>query len=680
MNRIGFGSKMMIGSLGTIFLTILIIAAVNLKQSRKSYLLKGKAGIENVSAVLLRSLELKYNLQKEKLESELGLLSAEVAKERNVMVLEDRYVNIRLKAGAVAAIPQLMFGLKFVTGAYETVDTVGQISDSEIMVYQQFDDKLINVSTTGKDPAGGRRIGDYFSKDSAVFQSIRAGQTALILNSMQNITYMQVFRPIKKTMAGSITGALSVASPVMTKDLENLVKSVNVSGKGFSFICGSDGQILTHPDRTFVGKSIRMFENGVDLLKTEADHVSFQHNGESFFGFSHYFEAWDLFLVTAVSGKDLMDGIDRQILFNSLVSGSLALVIGFGIVSFMNRQLMAPMNGMARMAKEVAKGNFNYSFSYGASDSIRDTVDAMSEMVGGLAHMIHNLNKGVETLSASSKELAGISSHMSQGARSSVTRVNTVAAAAEEMSVNMNSVAAAMEQTSSNVEAVSKGIVEMQSGLARVVDQSDRAREVTQKAVTHAGQSSSRMDRLSVSAEKINKVTETINTISSQTNLLALNATIEATRAGEAGKGFSVVAEEIKALARQTAEATKEIEKNITSMQDQTLLSVAEIREITEIIGQIDMFVKEVAGSITRQSATAGRISDNIQQIVLGVRQVNVNVNQSSTVSENVALEITDVLSAAQQIETSSSRVNKKAGVLHDIMLDFKSLTERFKV
>lgn len=79
---------------------------------------------------------------------------------------------------------------------------------------------------------------------------------------------------------------------------------------------------------------------------------------------------------------------------------------------------------------------------------------------------------------------------------------------------------------------------------------------ITDEAVSEAKSASDNVDELGKAAQEISKVTEAITEISEQTNLLALNGTIEAARAGEAGKGFAVVANEIKELARQTAEAT----------------------------------------------------------------------------------------------------------------------------
>ncbi|MFH2092982.1 MAG: methyl-accepting chemotaxis protein [Pseudomonadota bacterium] len=685
MTHIGFDKKLLIGSLGVILLTILIIAAVNFIQSRKAYLSKGKTGIENVSNVLLKSLELKYNLQKQKLDSEIGLLMAEVEKERNVMVIEDRFVDMDLfekTSGqkTSAQVPQLMFGLKFVTGASETVDNVAKFTDSTVMVYQFYDHKLINVSSSHKGADGKPDTGEYYSVESDLYKTVFSGSDQQMLTRTGDGLLMQFFRPFKENMDDKIAGAFSIASKVLTSDLEILVKSVNVSGKGYSFICDPKGAILTHPDQAFLKLNVRDFENGAKILETQKGLVIYRHNEQTYYAYTHYFKPWDLSFVTAVSQSDLMAGINQQIILSSIVSGAMALVIGFLIISIMNRQLMASMNGMAQMAREVAKGNFNYSFSYRANDAIRDTVEAMTDMVGGLALMIRNLNEGVQTLSVSSGELNTISVQMSQGARTSVTRVNTVAAAAEEMSVNMNSVAAAMEQASTNVNVVATGASDMKTSLEQVVENSNKAMAVTRTAVDRAQKSSSRMDQLSLSARQINKVTETINDISSQTNLLALNATIEAARAGEAGRGFAVVAGEIKTLANQTAQATKEIETNINAIQDQTRSAVTEIREIVDIIGQIDEFVNDVSTAIDVQSATTREISDNISQISIGIQEVNENVSQSSLVSENVALEISDVLLASQQVDQFSSEVKKKAEILNDIMHQFEALTERFKV
>ncbi len=96
------------------------------------------------------------------------------------------------------------------------------------------------------------------------------------------------------------------------------------------------------------------------------------------------------------------------------------------------------------------------------------------------------------------------------------------------------------------------------------------------------------MTALGMAAQAIGQVTETITEISGQTNLLALNATIEAVRAGEAGKGFAVVANEIKELAKQTAEATQAIKGKIEDVQTPTASTVTEIDQISTVINGVN--------------------------------------------------------------------------------------------
>ncbi len=681
----GFGKKLYLGSLGAILITILIITGMNFFQSKQSFLARGKAGIQSVSDVLLKTIETRYALQQDKMAADMGMLTSESQAAGKAMVVASRTVDMQIsdmqtQQTAAVTVPKLIFGLEFVTGEYLIVDKVGRFSDSEIAVYQMFDDKLIKVSTSVEKKDGSRPVGTYFGPQSQVFQAVSAGTPHEILTGAGNNISLQIFEPFRESIDQKIVGAYSVTSRILPPDLEELIQEITVNGSGYSFVANAGGRILVHPDTSLVDQKIQDFANGDALLETTSGFADFQHGAQTYYAFVNYFAPWDLFFVVAVSEAELMAGVNRQIITSAGISGFIALLIGALIIAVMNRQLMTHMKGMAGLARAVARGDFQHTFSYQANDAIKDTVTSMNEMVAGLATMIRDLNAGVDTLSNASGELNQISDDMGTGADTSVARVNSVASAAEQMSMNMDSVAAAMEEAATNVKTVSEGTRDMQNSLDQVADNSSKTRDITVKAVDRARLTSERVQKLGQAAEQIDKVTDTITSISSQTNLLALNATIEAARAGHAGKGFAVVANEIKDLASQTAKATEEIADNIREIKDQIQGTVTEIQDISTIINDINRFVGENARAIASQSDTTRAMTENIGQVSAGIQEVNENVAQSSQVSGQVAAEISDVLAAAQNIRSLSANVKQKAGTLDEVITRLRTMTERFKL
>ena len=681
----GFDKKLYIGSFGIILLTILTIAIVNFYLSKTSFLAKGQTSSKTVSDVLLKTIQLKYNLQKGKIDSDMGALMSESENAGKTMIVNSRTVDmdiydINSDKKEKLTLPKLIFGIKFVTASHEVVDSVGKFSTSDIAIYQIHNDKLIKVSSSIKNKDESRSIGEYHASQTKVYKAVMTGTPYMALTKTGTDVSMQYFQPFKEALNEEIAGAYAVTSKILTPDLVDLINNVNVGGYGYSFVNDSKGTLLVHPDNASLSSNVQALKNGDRILKGESGFITYGHNEKTYYAAVNYFKPWDLYFTVATSEGELMTGINRQILTSAGISGILALVIGALISGVMNRQLMRNMNGMAEMAKEVAKGNFNYTFAYTAKDAIKDTVDAMNEMVSGLAQMIKELNSGVHTLSTASGELNQISDKMNQGSETTMSRVNMVASAAEEMNVNMNSVAAAMEQASTNVKIVATGAGEMNSRIEKVSQNSNHTRDITNKAVEQAKQTSEKVSELGRAAEKINKVTETINAISSQTNLLALNATIEAARAGDAGKGFAVVANEIKALAGQTAGATKDIEKNIQDIQNQISGAVKEIQEISQVINQINDFVNDAASAIELQLVTTNEIAENISQVSSGIQEVNINITQSSEVSGQVTHEISDVLTASHEINTLSSAVKEKSKTLNDVMLQLNAMAEKFKI
>ena len=215
-------------------------------------------------------------------------------------------------------------------------------------------------------------------------------------------------------------------------------------------------------------------------------------------------------------------------------------------------------------------------------------------------------------------------------------------------------VAAASEQTSANVQTVASATEELTSSIAEIGRQVAQSTEIAARAVDSARRSGDTARSLAEGAQKIGDVVTLIQTIAAQTNLLALNATIEAARAGDAGRGFAVVASEVKSLAGQTAKATTEISEQITAIQTASDETVAAIRNVVDVIAEIDQIGVAIASAIEQQGSATKEISRNVQEAARGTQEVTSNISDVQRAADGTGSAATQVLGAAEQLSSQS--------------------------
>jgi len=348
-------------------------------------------------------------------------------------------------------------------------------------------------------------------------------------------------------------------------------------------------------------------------------------------------------------------------------------------VVFIIRDITGRIARMKEFCQFFGQGDLRARSEISGSDELGQMGNSLDKMARSLQEIISEIGKDAGNLDKTSDSLLQISNSVSEECENSSGRSNSVAAATEEMSVNMNSVAAAVEETATNVSMIAESVSAMTETIKVITSDTEQARARTSEAVEQSQSASNRVDELGAAATQISKVTEAITEISEQTNLLALNATIEAARAGEAGKGFAVVANEIKDLAKQTAEATLDIRSKIESIQSSTDHTVTEINSIVAIINTVDSLVDGVAVALEEQAETAIGISENVDQASAGIMEVTENVAQSSAVSQEVAADLTSVNQDIGGISDSSGELSRKAGDLSRMASTLSGRVGKFK-
>jgi twitching motility protein PilJ len=268
------------------------------------------------------------------------------------------------------------------------------------------------------------------------------------------------------------------------------------------------------------------------------------------------------------------------------------------------------------------------------ADSINYAIEALRELVT-------TINDSAIQLDGATKQTQAAAAHM---AKASSAQSRQISSASESM-VDM---AASIEEVSGNSERcsdVARHSVDIAhkggDAVRRTIDGMNAIRETIQET-------SKRIKRLGESSQEIGNIVELINDIAEQTNILALNASIQASMAGEAGRGFAVVADEVQRLAERAANATKQIEVLVRTIQTDTNEAVvsmersttdvvggallaenagAALEEIEQVSNQIASLVQNISASARQQAVASGNISKNMQV----VREISTQTADGST-------------------------------------------------
>jgi twitching motility protein PilJ len=268
------------------------------------------------------------------------------------------------------------------------------------------------------------------------------------------------------------------------------------------------------------------------------------------------------------------------------------------------------------------------------ADSINYAVEALRELVT-------TINDSAIQLDSAAKQTQSVAAHM---AKASSAQSRQISSASESMA----DMAASIEEVSGNSERcadVARHSVDVAhkggDAVRRTIDGMNTIRETIQET-------SKRIKRLGESSQEIGNIVELINDIAEQTNILALNASIQASMAGEAGRGFAVVADEVQRLAERAANATKQIEVLVRTIQTDTNEAVvsmersttdvvggallaenagAALEEIEQVSNQIASLVQNISASARQQAVASGNISKNMQV----VREISSQTAEGST-------------------------------------------------
>lgn len=342
---------------------------------------------------------------------------------------------------------------------------------------------------------------------------------------------------------------------------------------------------------------------------------------------------------------------EQEAFWGMVYLGGFSILFGLVIGFAFSKQIVVAIARARKLATEMADGNFSKRAQVTTGDEIGQLITSMNTMAESLSNTMAEVIDRANTIASTVTQLASAAESNKQSVQRQQNNTE-VASSAEESS---SATARAQENARQSCRILSQ------------------TQAVSSQLVANAQQSQKMIMELEASTRQIESFVLVVEGISEQTNLLALNAAIEAARAGEQGRGFAVVADEVRALASRSQQATHEIKGLI-----QTLVERA--KTASKMIDSNDKQIEDSFISIS----TAKNQLDSIDQALLELTSANTQVaaasEEQSVAANEISHNMTDIRDAGETIMLSAQETAQASEDLAQQAQGLKLLMGRFVI
>jgi methyl-accepting chemotaxis protein len=502
----------------------------------------------------------------------------------------------------------------------------------------------------------------YQTAMAAVGKTVR---TAAYYWAPDDVVLMGTVRSVEDAQ-GKTTGVVGL--DVSLKQLTEQIKQIKLGESGYLMLVESNGNVLIDPHNS-ANNFKKISELGPDysaLANTQEGAIEVQLEGVPYMANIWPSAKLGWRYIGLIERSEVMAKANRLTWQIALIATLLSLlfaILGASFAGLIAKPIRSVTDGLEGIAQ--GEGDLTRNLEVRGNDETALLARWFNQFLGSIRTLVQRIGNAASDLHNAADTANRLSHDMNNVAVRQREASELVSTAFNQMVATANEVARACSQAASSADS---GHQQVHAGQQQI----DEATGSVAKLSDNLQQSTLAVQELEQDSKNINAIIDTIRSIAAQTNLLALNAAIEAARAGEQGRGFAVVADEVRALAKRTADSTGEIDSLLGGLAKRT-------QDVTEQMQHSLNMSQHSVERIQMARDSFGQILGAMDEIRDQNNQIATAAEEQHQVAEDINRHITQIHTDAQLVETLALSSRNDSQQLQGLSGELNTLVGRFK-